>query len=126
MMAGIAVTAAEPSGLWGTLKESFSSAQALAAGKTGSSELVKALVADLETSEGRGIVRETEGATERQQGGRDTGQVGRRPSPGGRAVGDQSAAGRLGGEDVAPRDQPECRGGIERRRLSRLRWRAGE
>ena len=58
MMAGIAVSAAEPSGLWGTLKESFSSAQALAAGKTGSSELVKALVADLETSEGRGIARE--------------------------------------------------------------------
>jgi hypothetical protein len=58
MMAGIAVTAADPSGLWGTLKESFSSARALAAGKTGSSELVKALVADLETSEGRGIARE--------------------------------------------------------------------
>ena len=58
MMAGIAVTAAEPSGLWGTLKERFSSAQALAAGKTGPSELVKALVADLETSEGRGIARE--------------------------------------------------------------------
>jgi len=58
MMAGIAVTAAEPSGLWGTLKESLSSAQALAAGKTGSSELVKALVADLETSEGLGIARE--------------------------------------------------------------------
>ena len=58
MMAGIAVTAAEPSGLWGTLKESFSSARSMAAGKSGSSELVKALIADLETSEGRGIARE--------------------------------------------------------------------
>jgi hypothetical protein len=58
MMAGIAVTVADPSGLWGTLKETFSSAQALQAGKTGSSELVTALVADLETSEGRGIARE--------------------------------------------------------------------
>lgn len=58
MMAGIAVTAAEPSGLWGTLKESFSSAQATTAGKGASSELVKAVVADLGTSEGRDIARE--------------------------------------------------------------------
>jgi hypothetical protein len=58
MMAGIAVSAADPSGLWGTLKESFSSAHSMATGKSGPSELVKALVADLETSEGRGIARE--------------------------------------------------------------------
>ena len=58
MMAGIAVTAADPSGLWGTLKESFSSARSMASGKSGSSELVKALIADLETSEGRGVARE--------------------------------------------------------------------
>ena len=30
MMAGMAVTAAEPSGLWGLLKESFASGKALA------------------------------------------------------------------------------------------------
>ncbi len=66
MMAGIAVSAAEPSGLWGTLKESFASAQAMTAGKSGSSELVKALIADLETSEGRGIARE--GLTEQLKG----------------------------------------------------------
>ena len=35
MMAGIAVTAAEPSGLWGTVKESFASAQGMASGKSG-------------------------------------------------------------------------------------------
>ena len=58
MMAGIAVSAAEPSGLWGTLKESFSSAQSMVSGKSGASELVKALVTELETSEGRGIARE--------------------------------------------------------------------
>jgi len=34
MMAGIAVTAADPSGLWGTLKETFSSAQSMASGKS--------------------------------------------------------------------------------------------
>jgi hypothetical protein len=58
MMAGIAVTAAEPSGLWGTLQESFATARTMVSGKSGSSELVKALVADLETSQGRGIARE--------------------------------------------------------------------
>jgi hypothetical protein len=44
--------------LWGTLKESFASAQAMTSGKSGPSELVRALVAELETSEGRGIARE--------------------------------------------------------------------
>jgi hypothetical protein len=58
MMAGIAVTAAEPHGLWGTLKEGFASAQAMEAGKAGSSELIKALVADLETAQGRSIARD--------------------------------------------------------------------
>jgi len=58
MMSGIAVTAADPNGLWGTLKESFASAQTMASGKAGSSSLVKAIVADLETSEGRGLARE--------------------------------------------------------------------
>ena len=58
MMSGIAVTAADPSGLWGTLKESFASAQTMASGKAGSSDLVKALVAEFETSEGRTIARD--------------------------------------------------------------------
>ena len=58
MMSGIAVTAADPSGLWGTLKESFASAQTMASGKTGPSDLIKALVSDFETSEGRGIARD--------------------------------------------------------------------
>ncbi len=60
MMAGIAVSAAEPSGLWGTLKESLASGRALFEAKTdaGSSELIKAVIADFETSEGRTIVRD--------------------------------------------------------------------
>ena len=55
MMAGIAVTAAEPSGLWGTLKESMTAGHALLEAKsdTKSSQLIKAVVADFETSEGR-------------------------------------------------------------------------
>ena len=55
MMAGIAVTAAEPSGLWGLLKESFASGSALVTARTdaGSNALIKAVVADFETAEGR-------------------------------------------------------------------------
>ena len=60
MLAGLAVTLAEPSGLWGMLKESMASARALltAAKDPGASELVKAVLADMETSEGRGIARD--------------------------------------------------------------------
>ena len=55
MSSGMAVTAAEPSGLWGLLKEGMASASALAAAKTDpkSGELIKAIVADFETSDGR-------------------------------------------------------------------------
>ena len=60
MMTAIAVTAAEPSGLWGTLKESMVTARALLEAKsdTGSNELIKAVAADFETSEGRSAARE--------------------------------------------------------------------
>ncbi len=60
MMAGIAVTAADPSGLWGTLQEGMASAKAvLGAGRDdGASDLVKAVSADFETSEGRSTARE--------------------------------------------------------------------
>ena len=54
MVVGIAVSTADPSGIWGTLKEAFASGSALSASKLdpGSSELVKAVVADFQTSEG--------------------------------------------------------------------------
>ena len=60
MLAGIAITAAEPSGLWGALKEAFASSSALAAAKsnTSSSELIKAVVSDFETKEGRASIQE--------------------------------------------------------------------
>jgi hypothetical protein len=53
MMAGIAVTAAEPSG-WGVLKESFASGSALRQAKMdpGSNPLIKTVAADFETAEG--------------------------------------------------------------------------
>jgi hypothetical protein len=60
MAAGIAVTAADPSGLWGMLKEGMASTRALLQAKTdpGATSLVSALVSDFETSEGRTIARE--------------------------------------------------------------------
>jgi hypothetical protein len=60
MLAGLAVTLAEPSGLWGMLKESMASARALlpAATDPSASSLVKAVLADMETSQGRGIARD--------------------------------------------------------------------
>jgi hypothetical protein len=59
-MAGFAVTAADPSGLWGLLKESFASGRALMEAKSsaGASELSKAIVSEIETSEGRAAAQE--------------------------------------------------------------------
>ncbi len=59
-MASMAVTAADPSGLWGMLKESIASGRALLEAKTdaSSNELVKAVAADFGTSEGRTAARE--------------------------------------------------------------------
>ena len=60
MMAGMAVTAADPSGLWGLLKESFAGGTALAKAMTdaGANPLVKALAADFSTSEARSAARD--------------------------------------------------------------------
>ena len=60
MMAGIAVSAADPSGLWGLLKESFAGSSALAAAKTDptTKPLIKAVVTDFGTSQGRTIARD--------------------------------------------------------------------
>jgi hypothetical protein len=60
MMAGIAVTAAAPSGLWGLLKESFASSSELVKAKMapGTSPLIKAIVADFESAQGRATARD--------------------------------------------------------------------
>jgi len=59
MLAGMAVSAADPSGLWGTVKEALASKSALAASKrdADSNELIKAVIADLETKEGRSAIQ---------------------------------------------------------------------
>jgi hypothetical protein len=56
MIAGMAVTAADPSGLWGLLKESFAGGTALTGADT--NPLVKAVVTDFSTSEGRSAARD--------------------------------------------------------------------
>src|ERR671939_39563 len=59
MMAGLAITAAEPSGLWGLLKESLSSGWALLEPRTrGQNKLIKALAPDLGPSKGRAAPRD--------------------------------------------------------------------
>jgi hypothetical protein len=60
MMAGIAVSAAEPSGLWGLLKGSFAEGNALMTAKMdpGTDALIKAVVADFETADGRSTARD--------------------------------------------------------------------
>ena len=60
MAAGLAVSAAEPSGLWGLLQESFASGKMLAKAKmdTSSNPLIKAVVDDFATSEGRTTSRD--------------------------------------------------------------------
>jgi hypothetical protein len=60
LIVGIAVSAADPSGLFGLLKESMASARALlqAEADPNADELVKAVAADFETSEGRGAAQE--------------------------------------------------------------------
>ena len=59
MVAGIAVSAADPSGLWGTLKEAAAGSLALAGAKRdpSSNELIKAAIADFERAdEGRSSI----------------------------------------------------------------------
>ena len=60
MLSGIAVSAADPSGLWGTLKEGFASSSALKAAKVdaNSNELILAAVAEFETSQGRSDIQQ--------------------------------------------------------------------
>ena len=59
-VAGIAISAADPSGLWGLLKESFAEGTALMTAKTDATTkpLIKAVVADFETSQGRATARD--------------------------------------------------------------------
>jgi hypothetical protein len=69
-MAGMAVTAADPSGIWGLLKESFASGGALAEpiADSKANALVKAVAADFASTEGRSAARD--GLKEKLAGGK--------------------------------------------------------
>jgi len=60
MIAGMAITAADPSGLWGLLKESFAGGSALAQvmADPGANPLVKAVATDFSSGEARTAARE--------------------------------------------------------------------
>ena len=60
MTAGLAVSMADPNGLWGLLKEGVASAKALAEAKIdpGADTLVKAVVGDFDTATGRSAARD--------------------------------------------------------------------
>jgi hypothetical protein len=60
VLVGMAVSAADPNGLWGLTKEAFASRSALIASKhdAGSNELIKAVITDSESKAGRSVVLE--------------------------------------------------------------------
>lgn len=58
LLAGFAMTAADPSSFVGSLQEAFAEARSLAEAKTGGSGLIKAIVEELLTSSGRADARE--------------------------------------------------------------------
>jgi len=129
MLAGMAVSAAEPSGLWGTLKEAFASSSALAEAKLdpGSSELVKAVVAEFETSEGRSAVQE---ALRKSFAGAKPADVVQRSLATLREVSAildaKAPRGRTCLQDLAACHQSESGRGLGHRWVPRLRGRAGK
>jgi hypothetical protein len=60
VLAGMAVAAAEPSGVWGLVKESLAAGDALAEARAdaGANRLVRAVAADLATAEGQTTARD--------------------------------------------------------------------
>jgi hypothetical protein len=58
MLAGIAVTAADPGGLWGAVKEGTATASALREGAGGADGLVKEVASAYQESEGRDMARD--------------------------------------------------------------------
>ena len=128
MLAGMAVSAADPSGVWGLVKEGFASSSALAAAKSdaGSSELVKAIIADYETSEGRSSIQE---ALRKRFAGAKAGR--RRsalPCQSSRGLGHSQCQGTQGCtrvQSLAERHQPEGCSRFKGRWFPRYRRRAG-
>jgi hypothetical protein len=58
VLTSMAVSAADPNGLWGTIREAFASRSAIKANYA-TNELVKEVIEDFESSEGRACVQES-------------------------------------------------------------------
>jgi hypothetical protein len=73
VLAGMAIAAAEPSGVWGLIKESLAAGDALAEARAdaGANALVRAVAADLATSEGQTTARDGLQATRAGSEGSD-------------------------------------------------------
>ena len=129
MIVGMSVLAADPSGLFGMLKESMASARALVAAKTdpNADALVKAVAADFETSEGRGLAQEGVKAAISGSSAADIKPKGDRRSRSGRRDRRREGPGRRASlQDVACRRGEVGGRGFLRRRVSRLRRRTGK
>lgn len=59
MLASVAITAAEPSGLWGMMQEGFANASSIISGANSTSGIVKDIVSDIKTAEGRTIAQDS-------------------------------------------------------------------
>ena len=58
MLAGMAVSVADPNGWWGEIKEAFASRSAIGSSARQSNELIRAVIAELEIAEGRSVIQE--------------------------------------------------------------------
>lgn len=58
LLASVAVTASEPSGLWGTMKEGFANASSIVSNRDSENPLVRDVVAALSTADGRQIAQD--------------------------------------------------------------------
>lgn len=58
LLASVAITAAEPSGLWGTLQEGYANASSIVGARTHDTPLVRDVVAALTTADGRQIAQD--------------------------------------------------------------------
>ena len=129
MIAGMAVTAADPSGLWGLLKESFAGGAALTkvATDANANALIKAVVADFSTSEGRstardGLQAEFSGAKPAAIKTKSIDSL----QPGFSLAGREGARRRSRVQGLAASDQSKHRRSGERGRRPVRRWSSGE
>ena len=130
LIAGVAISAADPSGLIGMMKESMASARALVQVKTdpNADALVKAVGSEFETSEGRGLAQD--GVKAAITGAKTPAEIVSKALDALKAASAvldaKGGSGRRAVQDLACRRRQIGRRGRAGRRLSRLRRNPGE